>query len=81
MGKNRGWRRIWIPSYFCQDVVSSILSTGIKAKVYYDSPELAVPNINLIRWQRGDVLLLINYFGLRGKPYVREKIPSEVEVI
>ena len=31
----RGWKRIWIPTYFCQEVVESIRKTGIEV-VYYD---------------------------------------------
>jgi len=67
--KSRGWKRLWIPSYYCQDVVSSILSTGIEVKAYFDGPGIEIcylKNINEI--VRGDVLLRVNFFGLRDCP-------------
>ncbi len=60
------WERIWLPEYFCYEVVSAIEKTGIKVLFYADNPlnddETIVPNIN---YKEGDVLFRINYFGLR----------------
>ena len=79
--KTRGWRRLWIPSYFCQDVITSILLTGITVKNYNDGPELTEPDISHISWQKGDVLMVVNYFGLRIKPSLSAKMPGKVELI
>ncbi len=61
------WERIWLPEYFCYEIVSAIEKTGIKVLFYADNPlnddETIVPNIN---YEEGDVLFRINYFGLRG---------------
>ena len=61
------WKRIWLPEYFCYEVVSAIQKTGIKVLFYPDNPlnddERVIPSIN---YKEGDVLLRINYFGLRG---------------
>lgn len=62
------WERIWLPSYFCYDVISHIKSTGIQVLFYEDSP-LATNDEKVVRtlaFKNGDVLLRVNYFGLRG---------------
>lgn len=64
----RRWRRLWIPSYFCQEVVSSLASTGIETAVYPDSPMMSMPDIEQICTRPGDVILIVNFFGLRGTP-------------
>jgi hypothetical protein len=62
-----GWKRIWIPSYFCYDVIFSVRNSGIEIKFYDDSPmadDVAV--ISRIEFDTDDVILRMNYFGLRG---------------
>ena len=60
------WKRIWIPAYFCYDVISHIKQLNIDIKLYNDFPNN--PNINIILeslpFQEGDVLLRVNYFGI-----------------
>lgn len=60
----RGWKRLLIPSYFCQAVVSSIVSTGIEVVLYSDAPG-ELPQIDADP-KPGDVLFRMNYFGLRS---------------
>lgn len=61
-----GWKRIWIPAYFCYEVVDSIKQTGIEIAFYNDYPSANdVSAIQRINFKEGDVLLRINYFGLR----------------
>ncbi|UCG42174.1 MAG: hypothetical protein JSU73_09880 [candidate division WOR-3 bacterium] len=76
----RCWRRLWIPSYFCQDVVASLRSTGIVLVTYTDDPEnpLTVGNA---RFLPGDALLVVNYFGLRGMPSYDRLLPDTVAII
>ena len=64
---SKGWKRLWIPAYFCQTVVQSIVETGINVRNYSawypgvskdeDGPR-AVP---------GDVVLVVNHFGLKSQ--------------
>lgn len=60
------WERIWIPTYFCYSVIEAIRQTGIKIVFYNDSPlsddESLLYEIN---FSSKDVLLRVNYFGLR----------------
>jgi hypothetical protein len=61
-----GWKRIWIPSYFCYDVISSVRNSGIEIKFYDDSPMTDdIDVISRIEFDTGDVILRMNYFGLR----------------
>jgi len=63
----RGWRRLWAPSYFCQEVMRSLLSTGVQVVLYDYGPEDTCPLGARIRAEPGDVVLRMNYFGLRDR--------------
>lgn len=65
--KKYAWKRIWIPAYFCYEVMNSIRNTGIKILLYADYPSAYdVSLIEYIDFQEGDVLFRVNYFGLRN---------------
>ena len=60
-----GWKRIWMPDYFCYEVIDTIKEqTGIKVKFYEDSP-LHEGQVENLPFKEGDVLLRMNFFGLR----------------
>ena len=60
------WKRIWIPAYFCYEVIAHIEQLHIAVKLYNDFPNN--PNvkqtIESLPTQEGDVLLRVNYFGI-----------------
>lgn len=60
------WRRIWIPAYFCYEVIDYIKTLSIEVKLYNDFPgnKNVISNINQLPFEDGDVLLRVNYFGL-----------------
>lgn len=61
------WQRIWIPDYFCYQIVESIKKTGITVLFYPDTPTSNDrEQIANTRFEKGDVLLRMNYFGIRG---------------
>ena len=63
---NNTWKRIWIPAYFCYKVVEAIKQTGILVLFYPDAPTFDdVSIISTIPFNEHDVLLRMNYFGLR----------------
>jgi hypothetical protein len=62
--RRRGWRRLWLPDYFCQDVVAALSGCGLRLASYRDHPLRRAPDLPDAR--RGDAVLLVNYFGLRG---------------
>lgn len=62
------WRRIWIPAYFCYEVIEHIRTKGIKVELYDDNP-LENNDDYIVRslpYIDGDVLLRVNYFGIRS---------------
>ena len=60
-----GWKGIWMPDYFCYEVIDTIKwQTGIKVKFYEDSP-LHKGQVDNLPFMEGDVLLRMNFFGLR----------------
>lgn len=66
--KTGKWKRLFMPEYFCYKVIGAIRTTGIKLVFYPDYP-LADDDeiINKIDFLEGDVILRMNYFGLRGR--------------
>ena len=60
------WERIWMPAYFCYEVIESIKKTGIEI-VFYDDYPLADDKgiVSQIEFKEGDVLFRVNFFGLR----------------
>lgn len=61
-----GWKRVWIPDYFCYEVIETIKEqTSVKVVFYEDTP-LSEGTVADLPFQGGDVLLRMNYFGLRN---------------
>lgn len=59
------WKRIWLPEYFSRNVVKSIQDkTGIEVAYYVDSP-VREGALETLKFEEGDVLLRMNYFGMR----------------
>ena len=62
-----GWKRIWMPDYFCYEVIETIKEqTGITVKFYEDTP-LHEGQVDNLPFREGDVLLRMNFFGMRGQ--------------
>lgn len=55
-----GWRRLWVPSYYCADVLA-VLARGPVAIARYSCGPWAAPEIP--EGAAGDVLLRVSYFG------------------
>lgn len=67
--EHNGWKRIWIPEYFCYEVIETIRQqSGIEIKFYVDYPGCDdASEIEKIDFREGDVLFRVNYFGMREK--------------
>ena len=59
-----GWQRLWMPSYFCQEVVAAA-KTSIELATDLDGPG-SVPDFGDVHVRRGDAVFIVNYFGLRS---------------
>ena len=78
IAENR-WQRIWIPAYFCYEIVETIRQTGIEIAFYPDFPETDDrATVAKLPFRAGDVLLRMNYFGLRKR---RDEAELPVEII
>jgi hypothetical protein len=73
----RGWRRLWVPDYFCQHVLAAMQRPDLEMLMYPDNPLRAAPQLPEAR--AGDVVFVMNYFGLRTRPDLR--VPDGVEII
>ena len=75
---NNTWKRIWVPAYFCYEIIDAIKETGITIKFYPDAPTFDDNSIiSEIPFDENDVLLRMNFFGLR-KWRDNSKIPVPV---
>lgn len=62
-------KRVWIPTYFCYEVIQYLENVGFTIVLYPDNP-LKTDDDDRVRqlpFQKGDALLRMNYFGLRSK--------------
>ena len=63
--RHYGWSRLWMPDYFCYEVIETIKEqTGIEVKLYEDNP-LKEGKVDQLPFEKDDVLLRMNYFGIR----------------
>jgi hypothetical protein len=60
-----GWKRLWLPGYYCPDVVRSLIPLGLELRAYASLPG-GPPDIRELPTRVGDVVLLVNLFGLLG---------------
>lgn len=67
--RQEGWKRIWIPAYFCYEVIGHIKDIGIEVMLYDDCPTRTDDDkvVRNLSFHEGDVLLRMNYFGMRKK--------------
>lgn len=70
-------KRIWIPFYFCYEVIENIKRTGIEILFYHDDPQnVKKVDFDHSNFETGDALFLMNYYGLRDKRvYTNINIP------
>lgn len=70
--RTQGWERIWIPEYFCYDVISSLKEAGLNIVFYGDYPGYGGDSQTLEAIQKNgyfkptDAILRVNYFGTRA---------------
>ena len=61
------WKRIWIPDYFCYEVVDSFVKSGMNVSFYQDNPLICREDFSDLVFHEGDALMRINYFGCKAK--------------
>lgn len=79
--KSQGWTRLWIPEYFCYDVIESLKHAGLNLCFYADHPGYRGDSQTLEAIRRNgcfkptDAVLRVNYFGTRSI-----RIPEKLHV-
>ncbi|MFN8631707.1 MAG: hypothetical protein U0838_15735 [Chloroflexota bacterium] len=64
-----GWRRLWLPSYFCPEVPAALLADGaIELRSYPDSTLDRPADLASAAIRPGDAVLLANQLGARARP-------------
>lgn len=63
--EHQRWKRVWLPTYLCQEVVASVLACGVDVALYPDDPTQKAPSFATIPDRAGEAVVLVNYFGLR----------------
>lgn len=69
--KSQGWRRLWMPEYYCYDVIDSLKSEGLEIFFYADFPGYTGDGKTLDALHKNgsfrpsDAILRVNYFGTR----------------
>ena len=66
----RGWSRVWLPSYYCPDVPAALRAfpTGVDVLAYPDSDLGAPTKLSAVPAAAGDVVVVANQLGLRRRP-------------
>lgn len=84
--RSQGWQRLWVPEYFCYDVVASLREAGLELRFYTDYPDDHDDSKTLENIQRNghfrptDAVLRVNYFGMRSNRRCEKlSVPAVVE--
>lgn len=66
----RGWSRVWLPSYYCPDVPAALRAhvTGLELHAYPDHDLWAPPGPASAALAPGDVVVVANQLGVRRRP-------------
>ncbi|MFP6686568.1 MAG: hypothetical protein VB934_17745 [Polyangiaceae bacterium] len=80
--ETRSWRRLWLPSYFCEDVVAALDSLPIEILRFADGPWSPKPRIVREQLVTGDACLMVNFFGTRDRLGVEtEGWPPGIDIV
>ena len=77
---SQGWQQLWMPEYFCYDVIASLKEAGLNLMFYHDRPDDHSDSDTLDNLQRKghflptDAIMRVNYYGTR-KFRSTEKLP------
>lgn len=69
---SQGWQRLWIPEYFCYEVVESLKQAGLDLRFYADWPGYHGDSETLDaicrhgHFKPQDAVLRVNFFGMRS---------------
>lgn len=56
--------RLFVPTYFCEEVIEGLVRSGVSIARYVDRPDVAEPEFADLQPNEHDCVLVVNYFGL-----------------
>jgi hypothetical protein len=71
--QSQGWQKLWMPEYFCYEVIAFLRKAGLNLVFYQDWPNDHGDSETIEKIQRNgrfkltDAILRVNYFGTRSK--------------
>jgi len=65
--QNNATNTLFVPGYFCAEVVTWWEKQGIVIQRYTDGPHMSSPEWETLSVSPGDAVLAVNYFGVRGR--------------
>ena len=69
--RRHGWRRVWLPSYYCPEVPAALAvlaPEGVELRASPDHDLAAPPALEAIPAAPGDVVVVANQLGIRSGP-------------
>ena len=73
-----GCRRLWVPSFYCPEVIAALPLERIAIAVYADLPTRPLESIAELPVMPGDAILTQNLYGLRATP---PAVPAGVPIV
>lgn len=80
--RTQGWTRLWVPEYFCYEVIITLRKAGLELCFYADYPGNVHDCKTLEAMQENgcfkenDAILRVNYFGIRSyRPVDKLNVP------
>jgi hypothetical protein len=66
-----GWRRVWLPSYYCPDVPAALMTAvgrEVDLRAYSDATLWMSADLSSVEIAPGDVVVIANQLGVRAAP-------------
>jgi hypothetical protein len=82
--QKRGWKRLLVPAYYCQHVVASLMRSDLEIALYPVESFRHTPSMDSLQSlapRKGDVLLVLNFFGMARPSDYKPFSECGVEVI
>ena len=73
-----GARRLWVPAFFCQEVLEAIPRERVELVAYDDQPGALADDLTALPVREGDAVFVVNTLGLRAGP---PRVPAGVPVL
>lgn len=64
--KKNGWKKVYIPSYYCQDVIKSLSDLNIQVIVFQSNPNNLILDYDFFEDEETSIFVNVNYFGVRN---------------